>query len=192
MTAGTFADVRRVWLDDGGAEATSRRTTCARAPRTRSPTVCGRTLLPMCRSACFCRAGSIRARSCHWRAEFNRICIRTRCRSTTARLTRRPLAARVAEHFGTTHHALAVESRTIVREWPSILAHLDQPTADAINSYCVSRVVRESGVKCVLVRRWRRRGVWRVSVVSPHSARARAGAAAAPRHGNDGGGSGAG
>ena len=61
-----------------------------------------------------------------------------------------PLAARVAQHFGTTHHALAVDSRAIVRDWPSILSHLDQPTGDAINSYCVSRVVRESGVKCVL------------------------------------------
>jgi asparagine synthase (glutamine-hydrolysing) len=61
-----------------------------------------------------------------------------------------PLAARVAQHFGTTHHALAVDSHAIVRDWPSILSHLDQPTGDAINSYCVSRVVRESGVKCVL------------------------------------------
>ena len=61
-----------------------------------------------------------------------------------------PLAARVAAEFETTHHELRVDAAHIARDWPAILARLDQPTADAVNTYYVSRAVAQTGVKAVL------------------------------------------
>lgn len=61
-----------------------------------------------------------------------------------------PLAARMAAHFGATHHELRVDARTIAADLPGIVARLDQPTADAINTYYVSRAVAGTGVKAVL------------------------------------------
>jgi asparagine synthase (glutamine-hydrolysing) len=61
-----------------------------------------------------------------------------------------PAAARVAQVFETTHHELRVSSRAIVRDLPAIVARLDQPTADAVNAYYVSRAVASTGVKAVL------------------------------------------
>ena len=59
-------------------------------------------------------------------------------------------ARRVAEHFGTTHHELRVEAGSLHEDLPHIVRHLDQPTADAINSYYVSRAVASTGLKAVL------------------------------------------
>jgi asparagine synthase (glutamine-hydrolysing) len=61
-----------------------------------------------------------------------------------------PLAARVAASFGTRHHELRVDARSIARDLSSIVARLDQPTGDAVNSYYVSRAVASTGVKAVL------------------------------------------
>jgi asparagine synthase (glutamine-hydrolysing) len=61
-----------------------------------------------------------------------------------------PLAARVAAEFGTSHHELRVDARSIATDLPAIVAHLDQPTGDAVNSYYVSRAVASTGVKAVL------------------------------------------
>ena len=59
-------------------------------------------------------------------------------------------ARRVASTFGATHHELVLEPSRIVGDLPRILAHLDQPTLDAVNSYYVSAAVAETGIKAVL------------------------------------------
>jgi asparagine synthase (glutamine-hydrolysing) len=61
-----------------------------------------------------------------------------------------PYAARVAAAFGTEHHELRVDARTIASDLSAIVACLDQPTGDAVNSYYVSRAVASTGVKAVL------------------------------------------
>ena len=61
-----------------------------------------------------------------------------------------PLAARVSAAFGTSHHELRVDARDIASELSTIVARLDQPTGDAVNSYYVSRAVAATGVKAVL------------------------------------------
>jgi asparagine synthase (glutamine-hydrolysing) len=59
-------------------------------------------------------------------------------------------AGSVAQLFGTRHHELHLASRDIVRDLPAVLARLDQPTIDAVNSYYVSRAVAGTGIKAVL------------------------------------------
>ncbi len=56
----------------------------------------------------------------------------------------------VADAFGTRHHELHVSSAQVEQDLPSVLAHLDQPTIDAVNSYYVSRAVAATGIKAVL------------------------------------------
>ena len=59
-------------------------------------------------------------------------------------------AALVAASFGATHHELVLDPARIVSDLPRILARLDQPTLDAVNSYYVSAAVAETGIKAVL------------------------------------------
>lgn len=59
-------------------------------------------------------------------------------------------AKQVAESFGTRHHELHVSSADVARDLPAVLARLDQPTIDAVNSYYVSRAVASTGIKAVL------------------------------------------
>ena len=59
-------------------------------------------------------------------------------------------AKEVAELFGTRHHELHIAGADVVRDLPAVLARLDQPTIDAVNSYYVSRAVAATGVKAVL------------------------------------------
>ncbi|MGE0041803.1 MAG: asparagine synthase (glutamine-hydrolyzing) [Vicinamibacterales bacterium] len=59
-------------------------------------------------------------------------------------------AAQVASAFGTRHHALRVDAAGVARDWPDILARLDQPTNDAVNTYYVARAVAATGIKAVL------------------------------------------
>jgi asparagine synthase (glutamine-hydrolysing) len=59
-------------------------------------------------------------------------------------------AARVARVFGTTHHVLKVDATRIAHDLPAIVQRLDQPTADAVNTYYVSRAVASAGIKAVL------------------------------------------
>jgi asparagine synthase (glutamine-hydrolysing) len=56
----------------------------------------------------------------------------------------------VASAFGATHHELVLDASRIVGDLPGILARLDQPTLDAVNSYYVSAAVAETGIKAVL------------------------------------------
>ncbi len=56
----------------------------------------------------------------------------------------------VASTFGTTHHELVLDPSRVVGDLPRIVARLDQPTLDAVNSYYVSAAVAETGIKAVL------------------------------------------
>jgi asparagine synthase (glutamine-hydrolysing) len=59
-------------------------------------------------------------------------------------------AREVAETFGATHHVIRVDASNIHRELPAIVQCLDQPTADAVNTYFVSKAVATTGLKAVL------------------------------------------
>ena len=59
-------------------------------------------------------------------------------------------ATLVASAFGATHHELVLDPSRIVSDLPRILARLDQPTLDAVNTYYVSAAVAETGIKAVL------------------------------------------
>ena len=56
----------------------------------------------------------------------------------------------VASAFGATHHELVLDPSRIAADLPRILARLDQPTLDAVNSYYVSAAVAGTGIKAVL------------------------------------------
>ena len=56
----------------------------------------------------------------------------------------------VATMFGTTHHELSVDPAEVARDLPAVLARLDQPTIDAVNSFYVARAVAATGIKAVL------------------------------------------
>ena len=56
----------------------------------------------------------------------------------------------VAAHFGTRHHDLRVDASHVAADLPRILAHLDQPSIDGVNSYYVSQAVAATGIKAVL------------------------------------------
>lgn len=55
-----------------------------------------------------------------------------------------------AEHFDTDHTEVKVTGDDFMREIPRYLAALDQPTADGLNTYFVSKAAHESGLKTVL------------------------------------------
>ncbi len=59
-------------------------------------------------------------------------------------------ASLVAGRFGTRHHDLRIASADVARDLPAVLARLDQPTIDAVNSYYISRAVASTGIKAVL------------------------------------------
>jgi asparagine synthase (glutamine-hydrolysing) len=56
----------------------------------------------------------------------------------------------VASTFGAVHHELVLDPSRIVSDLPGIVARLDQPTLDAVNSYYVSSAVAGTGIKAVL------------------------------------------
>jgi len=60
------------------------------------------------------------------------------------------LAATMARTFGASHHELRVDARGIRNDLPRIVRAFDQPTADGVNSYYVSRAVAATGIKAVL------------------------------------------
>lgn len=60
------------------------------------------------------------------------------------------LAREVAEAFGATHHVLRVDGSSIHRGLGAIVQRVDQPTADAVNTYYVSKAVASTGLKAVL------------------------------------------
>ena len=55
-----------------------------------------------------------------------------------------------AARIGANHHEIPVTAQDFMAEMPKFLAAMDQPTADGINTYFVSRAARELGLKVVL------------------------------------------
>lgn len=61
------------------------------------------------------------------------------------------IARRIAEAIGTTHREVVLSESHFVNRLDAALESLDQPTFDGINSYYMSRAVREAGFKVALV-----------------------------------------
>jgi len=59
-------------------------------------------------------------------------------------------AAETARHFGTTHHASVLSGNQVAADIETLLATLDQPTGDGINTYYVSQAARAGGVTVAL------------------------------------------
>jgi asparagine synthase (glutamine-hydrolysing) len=59
-------------------------------------------------------------------------------------------ARSVARRFGTNHREVRVTRTEFVGELPRVLAAMDQPTNDGVNTYFVSKAAREAGLTVVL------------------------------------------
>ncbi len=59
-------------------------------------------------------------------------------------------ARQVAERLGTDHHELTLTESMFQNQLDDAMSALDQPTFDAINTYFVSRVVKEAGLTVAL------------------------------------------
>jgi asparagine synthase (glutamine-hydrolysing) len=55
-----------------------------------------------------------------------------------------------AEDFGTEHREIRITAKDFEDAIPQFLSSLDQPTADGVNTYFVSRAARQAGLKVVL------------------------------------------
>jgi asparagine synthase (glutamine-hydrolysing) len=67
-----------------------------------------------------------------------------------AELDEGPDAARVAVRYGTSHCAYEVRGSDVARDLDDVIAAMDQPTIDGLNTYYVSRVTRASGTVVAL------------------------------------------
>ncbi|HEX7708156.1 MAG TPA: asparagine synthase (glutamine-hydrolyzing) [Thermoanaerobaculia bacterium] len=61
-----------------------------------------------------------------------------------------PLAERYARELGTAHTTRIVTRDEFLGDLPAILERMDQPTIDGVNTWFVSKAVREQGVKVAL------------------------------------------
>jgi len=59
-------------------------------------------------------------------------------------------AAATARHFGTDHYRTVLTGEQVARDMEKILATMDQPTGDGINTYYVSQAARRGGVTVAL------------------------------------------
>ena len=57
------------------------------------------------------------------------------------------LAAEVAALYGVRHSIRQVDEREFLDDWPRILDAMDQPSIDGVNSWFVSKVAHEAGLK---------------------------------------------
>ncbi len=62
-----------------------------------------------------------------------------------------PFARRIAAAIGTRHQELVLTERHVIENLDTALDSLDQPTFDGLNSYYMSRAVRDAGFKVALV-----------------------------------------
>jgi len=60
-------------------------------------------------------------------------------------------ARRIADAIGTQHQELVLTEKHFIAELESALDSLDQPTFDGLNSYFMSRAVRDAGFKVALI-----------------------------------------
>jgi asparagine synthase (glutamine-hydrolysing) len=56
----------------------------------------------------------------------------------------------VAKKFGTSHHEIPLSAKDLLDSLPGAFAAMDQPSLDGLNTFAVSRAVRENGIKVVL------------------------------------------
>ncbi|MBT5050956.1 MAG: asparagine synthase (glutamine-hydrolyzing) [Rhodospirillaceae bacterium] len=61
-----------------------------------------------------------------------------------------PLAETIAAHYGTTHETRWIDQANFEAESEPLFAAMDQPTIDGVNTYFVSKVAREAGLKVAL------------------------------------------
>jgi asparagine synthase (glutamine-hydrolysing) len=61
-----------------------------------------------------------------------------------------PLARETARRYGAKHVVATVSEAEFSACWPAILESMDQPTIDGVNTWLVSRVAVEAGLKVVL------------------------------------------
>ncbi|MEX2080324.1 MAG: asparagine synthase C-terminal domain-containing protein, partial [Dehalococcoidia bacterium] len=59
-------------------------------------------------------------------------------------------AAAIAERFGTRHNEIPLSGDDLLASLPAAFSAMDQPSMDGLNTYVVSRAVRERGIKVVL------------------------------------------
>src|SRR5207247_9391783 len=59
-------------------------------------------------------------------------------------------APAVADRFHTEHHEIRVTRAEFVTELPKILAAMDQPTNDGVNTYFISQAAQQAGLTVVL------------------------------------------
>ncbi len=61
-----------------------------------------------------------------------------------------PLAAQVARHYATDHQTRYVARKEFTHDLPHILAAMDQPTIDGLNTWFVSKAAHEQGLKVAI------------------------------------------
>lgn len=61
-----------------------------------------------------------------------------------------PVAGRIAAHYGIRHHVRRVTRYEFLADMPRILAAMDQPSIDGINTWYASKAVAERGLKVVV------------------------------------------
>ena len=61
-----------------------------------------------------------------------------------------PHARRIAARIGSDHREIPIGGRELLALLPAALDAMDQPTADAINTFIVSHATRQAGIKVVL------------------------------------------
>jgi asparagine synthase (glutamine-hydrolysing) len=61
-----------------------------------------------------------------------------------------PLAAEIARHYGADHSVRAVSEEEFQSDLPAILAAMDQPSIDGVNTWFVAKAAREAGLKVAL------------------------------------------
>jgi asparagine synthase (glutamine-hydrolysing) len=60
------------------------------------------------------------------------------------------IAQQVAQHFGAKHTEYQVTCARAIELFPEFIDSIDQPSVDAFNTFCVSKVAHEHGMKVVL------------------------------------------
>lgn len=61
-----------------------------------------------------------------------------------------PYARLVAKEYGTAHQEIALSESELLGLLPAALAAMDQPTSDGVNTFVISKAVREAGVTVAL------------------------------------------
>ncbi len=60
------------------------------------------------------------------------------------------LSAQIAERYGSNHTTRWIVDEDVERDLPAILAAMDQPSVDGVNTWLVSKAAHEAGLKVVL------------------------------------------